>query len=401
MNSLDSCTELSTENAEIPAEIEYPPISSWDELGVCDNLLRGIYTMGFESPSEIQRKAILPILKGRDVIAQAQSGTGKTATFSVSALHTVDLSRQQTQVLVMVPTHELALQITNVMTSLSTFMDGRRIYTMVGGTSVMDDMHELRNNPPHIVIGCTGRIYDMIRRRALNTEHIRLCILDEADEMLSDGFQAQVYNIFQSLNSSVQIALFSATMPEAMLHLTQKFMRNPVSIVMKPVELNLEGIKQYFMAIYDDRMKYDALKSLFSRITLAQTIIYANSVIRVNNLFESLRYDGYSVCAIHSSMTKSERKHIIDEFRNGTYKILISSNLTARGIDIQQVSMVINYDIPRSVETYLHRIGRSGRWGRKGTAINFVTKYDVVHMKNIETHYGVSVDELPDDHVFS
>jgi translation initiation factor 4A len=218
--------------------------------------------------------------------------------------------------------------------------------------------------------------------------------------MLSIGFKDQIYNIFQQLPANVQIALFSATMPPTVLHLTGKFMRDPVKIIMQPQELNLEGIKQYFIAMNDDYDKLDCLKELFSRLTVSQTIIYANDVRRVKDLYEMMAREGYAVCCIHRDMSKQERNDTIAQFREGRFRMLISSNITARGIDVQQVNTVINFDIPRSVDTYLHRIGRSGRWGRKGIAVNFVTKMDIRQMRIIEAHYGATIEEMPVDLAF-
>lgn len=380
--------------------VEYE-VKSWDELDLKQDILRGIYALGFENPSAIQKKAISPILKLRDVIGQAQSGTGKTGTFSISALQRINVEKKAIQALIIVPTHELVLQIQDVINNIGQFMSELKVKTLIGGTSINDDVRCLLHDTPHIIIGCTGRIYDMMKRRALKTDDIQLCILDEADEMLSRGFSEQIYNIFQCLPYNVQIALFSATMPVSIIKLTEKFMRNPVMIIMKPEELNLEGINQFYLAMTNDHSKYDTLKMLFEQLTISQTIIYVNSISRVSELYNAMTEEGFSVCCIHSNMTKEERKDIIAKFRNGAYRVMISSNLTARGIDIQQVNTVINFDIPKSVETYLHRIGRSGRWGRKGTAINFVTKQDIYHMRNIEKHYNIDIKELPDNYIFN
>lgn len=386
-----------TDNQDLVAEVDLPEVKTWDDLQIDSAILRSIYSHGFETPSEIQKKAIPPIKASRDLIAQAQSGTGKTGAFVIGSLSHVDVSKQTTQVIVLVPTHELVTQITAVFHSLSDYMDGIVIRKMVGGTSVTDEIQELRNTIPHVVVGCTGRVFDMIKRRALCTRDIKICILDEADEMLSIGFKDQIYNIFQQLPSNVQIALFSATMPPAILQLTGRFMRDPVTITMQPQELNLDGIKQYFIAIQNDYQKLDVLKDLFSRLTVSQTIIYANDVRRVKDLHEMMSKEGFAVCCIHREMSKQERADTISHFREGRYRMLISSNITARGIDVQQVNTVINFDIPRSVDVYLHRIGRSGRWGRKGIAINFITKMDIRQMKTIETHYGVNIEEMPAD----
>jgi translation initiation factor 4A len=377
--------------------VEEKKIESWDDLSLDENILRSIYNYGFERPSEIQKKAIYPIIEGTDLIAQAQSGTGKTGAFVVGSLSRIDLSLVQTQIVILAPTHELVNQIHAVVLNLSTFMTGLVTKTLVGGTSVMDEIQEMKANPPHIVVGCTGRVFDMMKRGALNTRHVKTCILDEADEMLSVGFKDQIYNIFQMLPSNVQVVLFSATMPEPIVRITEKFMRNPTKIMMAPEELNLDGIKQYYVAMYNDHAKYDRLKELFQSLSASQTIIYANNVARVMDLYNAMIEDGFSVCCIHSNMTKPERKDVISKFQKGNYRMLISSNITARGIDVQQVNTVINFDIPRSMETYLHRIGRSGRWGRKGVAINFVTKHDVFCMRNIEEYYKISIEELPAD----
>lgn len=400
MNTTDVIVEDTNTTEPTDITLEYD-VKTWDDLELKTDLLRGIYALGFETPSAIQKKAIYPILQSRDVIGQAQSGTGKTGTFSISTLQKIDVSVNKLQALIIVPTHELVLQIESVINEIGQFMDGLTVKTLIGGTSINDDIFALKSNTPQVVVGCTGRIYDMIKRRALKTSDIRLCILDEADEMLSRGFSEQIYNIFQCLPYNVQIALFSATMPQGIQKITGKFMRNPVEIMMKPEELNLEGINQFFLAMMNDNEKYSTLKTLFASISVSQTIIYVNSISRVTELYNAMTEEGFSVCCIHSNMTKDERKDVIQQFRKGKFRVLISSNLTARGLDIQQVNTVINFDIPKSVETYLHRIGRSGRWGRKGTAINFITKQDVYYMRNIEKHYNISINELPDNYVFS
>lgn len=369
--------------------------NAWDELDLNSDLLRGIYAYGFEKPSPIQSKAIYPILRGSDLIAQAQSGTGKTGSFTIGALSRVVISERYTQILIMVPTHELAHQITTVITCLSSMMIGIHIKTIVGGSSIDDDAEDIRKNPPHIIVGCPGRICDMLRRRYIMANRLKLVILDEADEMLSSGFRDQVYNIFKYFNRNIQIALFSATLPYNILQITNKFMKEPVKICVKAESLTLEGIKQYFIALNDDRDKYITLKELYQHITVSQCIIYANSVKRVIDLYEAMKEDGFPVCCLHSNMERSERERVFKEFRIGAARVLISSNVTSRGIDIQQVSVVINFDLPRDIHNYLHRIGRSGRWGRKGTGINFITRRDIQKMKEIEQYYSTQIEELP------
>ena len=370
-------------------------IKRWDELEINPEILRGIYAYGFENPSPIQSKAILPILQKRDIIAQAQSGTGKTATFVIGALGLIDPLIHCTQVLVLTPTRELTKQIADVFTSLSQMMKNIQIKTLVGGTSSEDDVRSLRNNTYQIIVGCTGRIYDMLRRNVLKTSNIKLIIVDEADEMLANGFKDQLYDIFQYLANDAQVALFSATMSNEMNHIINLITKNPIRIEVKRESLTLEGINQYYVALDNDKHKYETLKDLYSSMSVSQCIIYCNSVKRVMSLHSAMINDGFPVCCIHSNMEKKARDESLIEFRNGKYRILISSNVTARGIDIQQVSIVINFDLANCIHTYLHRIGRSGRWGRKGIGINFITRRDISKLREIEQHYSTQIEELP------
>ena len=281
------------------------------------------------------------------------------------------------------------------MTSIGSMMEGLRVQTLFGGFSMDDQSGFFKKQDPHVICGCPGRVYDMIRRGNISTKTIKLIILDEADEMLSQGFKEQVYNIFQYFGNDVQVALFSATLPDEIKPIINKIMRDPVTITMKTEMLTLEGISQFFVAVEDDRQKYLVLKELFGSISVSQCIIYCNSVKRVADLFEAMREDGFPVCCVHSSMSPADRDKSFNEFKNGSCRVLISSNVTARGIDIQQVSTVINFDIPKDIHTYLHRIGRSGRWGRKGTGINFITRRDIPKLKEIEEHYSCQINEMP------
>jgi translation initiation factor 4A len=275
---------------------------------------------------------------------------------------------------------------------------GLRVKTMIGGTSIRDDVQELRQTAPHVVVGTVGRVYDMITKGHLVIKDLKIFILDEADEMLSRGFGDHIKQMFQNyFSSDIQVALFSATLPPEIISISEQFMITPNKITMKPAELNLKCIQQFYVAVQDDSMKFEVLKDLFSVISTSKCIIYCNSVNRVKELYFYMAKEGFSVCNIHSSMEKSEREQVFFQFRHGDHRVLISSDVTARGIDIQQVSTVINFDIPRCVHTYLHRIGRSGRWGRKGFAINFVTKTDIMEMRKIEAHYDISIQELPNN----
>jgi len=370
-------------------------IENWDELDIKPELLRGIFAYGFEKPSEIQKKSIPSIISGRDVIAQAQSGMGKTGAFSISTLQMIDVSKPKLQALLLAPTHELVKQTQNVIKSLGSMFPELRVKHLIGGTSIQEDAEDIVKNCPHIVVGCAGRVYDMFRRKYIQGANIRLMVIDEADEMLSRGFKDQIYNIFQFMNEKIQVAIFSATLPPDIMSLTTKFMRDPIEITMQVEKLNLDCIKQYYIAMRNDSDKYETLKDLFANISVSQCIIYCNSVRRVSELHRAMTEEGFSVCCVHSSMDKADRDREFNNFKTGGYRVLISSNVTARGIDIQQVSTVINFDITKCPHTYLHRIGISGRWGRKDMEINFVTKQDVFIMKKIENYYGITMEELP------
>lgn len=397
-NGTDATT-AETEVFPLPTVVqeEYRVATCWEDIVTNTQLLRSVYGYGFEHPSPIQAKAILPILDGRDLIAQAQSGTGKTGAFTIASLAKLDLTNASPQVLILAPTRELVQQIAFVIKSLSESMDNVVIKTMVGGTTISEDIKDLNQHPPHVIVGCPGRVYDMIKRSHLNPNDFTLVVLDEADEMLSAVFKEQMYAILNCLNKSVQIALFSATLPSHFHQITSRFMRNPVHISVKSESLTLDGIKQYFVAVADDRQKYLTLKDLYHHFTVSQCIIYANSIKRVIDLYNAMKADGFPVCCLHSKMEQSDRDRVFKEFKSGASRVLISSNVTSRGIDIQQVGIVINFDLSHDVHTYLHRIGRSGRWGRKGTGINFVTRRDISTMKDIEKYYATEIEELPAD----
>ena len=371
-------------------------IEKWDEMKLHEDLLRGIYAYGFDAPSEIQKKSIIPIIENRDVIAQAQSGCGKTGSFTIGSLQRINFTKTKPQVLILSPTHELVNQTTEVIKGIGNFMKSLSVKSLIGGTSIRDDKQFLQDHSPQIVVGTVGRVLDMIEKRFLDISELSLFVLDEADEMLSQGFSEKIKHMFHSyLPVNTQVVLFSATMPPDILNLTRSFMNSPVSILMEKEQLSLQCIQQYYVAVQNDYAKYCLLQDLFSVMNVSKCIIYCNSVHRVNDLYRRMIDDGFSVAAIHSKMNKMDRMRIFRHFRTGDARFLISSDITARGIDIQQVSAVVNYDLTRNVHTYLHRIGRSGRWGRRGIAINFVTRQDSRDMYALEQHYNIRINELP------
>jgi len=368
-------------------------ISTFDDLGLKEDLLRGIYAYNFEKPSAIQQRAILPVTQGRDVIAQAQSGTGKTATFSISILQAIDTTIRDTQALVLSPTRELATQIQSVILALGDYMN-IQCHACIGGTSIGEDIRKL-DYGQHVVSGTPGRVFDMIRRRNLRTRNIKMLVLDEADELLNKGFKDQIYDVYRYLPPATQVVVVSATLPYDVLEMTTKFMTDPVRILVKRDELTLEGIKQFFVAVEKEDWKFDTLCDLYDTLTITQAVIFCNTRRKVDWLTEKMRSANFTVSSMHGEMPQKERDAIMSEFRGGSSRVLITTDVWARGIDVQQVSLVINYDLPANRENYIHRIGRSGRFGRKGVAINFVTVEDVRILRDIEQFYSTQIDEMP------
>ncbi|KAF9200589.1 translation initiation factor eIF4A [Haplosporangium sp. Z 27] len=392
MSASDAKNGLELDQNEIESNWD-EIVDNFDNMNLSPELLRGIYAYGFERPSTIQQRAILPVIKGHDVIAQAQSGTGKTATFSISALQKLDTSINQCQALILAPTRELAQQIQKVVIALGDFMKVQ-CHACIGGTNVREDM-KILSDGVHVVVGTPGRVFDMINRGALKTDSMKMFILDEADEMLSRGFKDQIYDVFQRLPPSTQVVLLSATMPSEVMEVTTKFMREPVRILVKKDELTLEGIKQFYVAVEKEEWKLDTLCDLYETVTITQAVIFCNTRRKVDWLTEKLTAREFTVSAMHGDMEQAQREVIMKEFRSGSSRVLIATDLLARGIDVQQVSLVINYDLPSNKENYIHRIGRGGRFGRKGVAINFVTADDTRMLREIEQFYSTQILEMP------
>jgi translation initiation factor 4A len=366
---------------------------SFEDLSLKENLLRGIYSYGFEVPSAIQSKAIPNLKNGKDVIAQAQSGTGKTGAFVIGSLERIDEAVKGTQVIIISPTRELSKQTTEVVSELSKYMEVSYM-EVVGGTDVFQCRSDL-DKLPQIIIGTPGRILDMINKNSIYTDKLMSLIFDEADEILSQGFKETIYNIVKSIPEKCQICLFSATIPDEIMELSTSFMREPQSILVKKEALTLEGITQFYINMKVSDWKYDILKDLYNTISISQCIIYFNSKNKLNEIYRSLMDEDFPVSMIHGELSTEERKNTMYEFKSGQTRILLSTDLLSRGIDIQQLSLVINFDLPRSKETYIHRIGRSGRYGRKGVAINFVTERDLEQMTLIKEHYNTKIEEMP------
>jgi ATP-dependent RNA helicase len=367
--------------------------STFDSMGLNEDLIRGIYAYGFERPSAIQQRAIKQIVQGRDVIAQSQSGTGKTAVFSIGILQCLNTTTNETQALVLSPTRELAEQTQKVILALGDFMNVQ-CHACIGGKSIGEDIRRL-DYGVQVVSGTPGRVYDMIKRRNLVTKNIKMLVIDEADEMLNKGFKEQIYDIYRYLPPTTQVVLVSATLPQEVLIMTTKFMNEPVKILVKRDELTLEGIKQFFVAVEREEWKFDTLCDLYDTLTITQAVIFCNTRKKVDWLATKMREANFTVSAMHGDMPQRERDTIMEEFRSGGSRVLIATDVWGRGLDVQQVSLVINYDLPNNRELYIHRIGRSGRFGRKGVAINFVKNDDIGILRDVEQYYSTQIDEMP------
>ena len=371
-------------------------LNSFADLGIKYELLRGVYGYGFETPSAIQSIAIQPMINGQDLIAQAQSGTGKTGTFAIGTLQNIDENVKQCQAIIVAPTRELAYQINFVVESLGTHMTNVSTVLCIGGSNIRDTISNIRAGA-QIIIGTPGRIINMIKKDIFSTRAVKLLVMDEADELLSESFLKQIRYIVEQIPETAQICLFSATMPFETLNTTKSFIPNAKHILIKKEQLTLEGIKQFYVNVEREEWKLDTFCDLYNTFTISQSMIYVNTKDKANWLYSRLQQNNFTVSLIHSDMEPLNRTKIMNEFRQGKSRILVSTDLLARGIDIQQVSIVVNYDVPYNKENYIHRIGRSGRYGRKGVAINFITQRDERILRDIERYYSTQIEEMPEN----
>jgi translation initiation factor 4A len=380
------------------SESEVPLYSSFEEMDLPEKLLRGVFSHGFQKPSVIQQKGIVPIAKGQDLLAQAQSGTGKTGTFTIGSLARVDPSLKKVQVLCLAPTRELAQQIEFVASKLAEFLDVKT-YSAMGKTPVRDDIRAL-DKGVQFLVGTPGRIFDLMNRRSFTTEHIKVIIVDEADQMLEDRFREQLQCILNlGFPASTRCALFSATMNADVVEFAGKLLDNPVRILIPAEEVNLRGINQFAISLDREEWKFEVLLDLYRNLNISQALIYCNKRQKAEWLSEKMTLAGFPITCIHGDMEPRDRMERMTAFRRGETRVLISTDLLARGIDVQQVSLVINYELPPSVQldNYMHRIGRSGRYGRKGTAINLLCGDDNRTMEELKARYSIKVDGLPED----
>ena len=386
MNIEENKTNISyTETAE-----------TFDEMQLKEELLRGIYDYGYEMPSLIQQKGILPLIKKRDTIAQAQSGTGKTATFVIGTLQNVNCYENLVQILTIVPTRELAYQIEQSFKMIGIYLK-IKTQVCVGGVYLNESLRYFSEFNPHVIIGTPGRLLDILSISPNISRYLKYLIIDEADEMFSKGFKLQIYQMFKYIPKICTIALFSATLPKEIIEIIELIMNNPIKILVKKNELTLEGIKQFYVAVEKEEWKLETVCDIFKTIRITQSVIYVNSRKKVDWLTNKMNSNDFPVSFLHGDMNQIDRLNTMKKFRLGKYRVLITTDLLSRGIDIQQISLVINYDLPLNKETYIHRIGRTGRFGTKGIAINFLARSDVHILREIESYYNTTIEEMPFD----
>jgi len=354
-------------------------------------LLMGIFEMGWEKPSPIQEAAIPMALSGRDILARAKNGTGKTGAYSIPILERVNPELDAIQALVIVPTRELALQVSQICTDISKHLK-LKVMVTTGGTGLKDDIIRVYQKV-HVIIATPGRIIDLMEKRVCKMEHCKMLVLDEADKLLSQDFTRMLDKLISMLPQKRQILLYSATFPVTVEHFMKKHAIDPYKINLMD-ELTLKGVTQYY-AFVQERQKVHCLNTLFSKLEINQSIIFCNSTQRVELLAKKITELGYACYFIHAKMNQADRNRVFHDFRKGHCRNLVCSDLFTRGIDIQAVNVVINFDFPKMSETYLHRIGRSGRFGHLGIAINLITYEDRFNLQKIEQELGTDIKPIP------
>lgn len=362
-------------------------------------LLMGIFEKGWESPSPIQEASIPIALTGRDILARAKNGTGKTGAYVIPILERIDATKDKIQAIIITPTRELALQTSQICIEVSKHM-GCKVMATTGGTNLKEDIMRL-HQVVHVIVATPGRILDLMKKGLANMENCGMLVMDEADKLLSQDFKNMIDNVISYLPVDRQILLYSATFPCTVDQFIKKHMHNPYEINLME-ELTLKGITQYY-AYVQEKQKVHCLNTLFSKLQINQSIIFCNSTQRVELLAKKITDLGYSCFYIHAKMRQDHRNRIFHDFRNGACRNLVCSDLFTRGIDIQAVNVVINFDFPKMAETYLHRIGRSGRFGHLGIAINLITYDDRFALHKIESELVTEIKPIPkliDPHLY-
>lgn len=394
--SVDSDLDLSSQKVE---EKKTPPKKQkFEDFNIKEAILRGIYAIGWETPSVIQCQAIPHILSGRDVIMQAQSGTGKTGTFTIGLLQQINENKAEIQGIILLPVRELANQVYKVIQNIGDRLQVNFV-KCVGKTHVRSEL--TYPDRATILVGTPGKILDVISNRFIKSQplNLKIVVIDEFDKMLEEDFIPVIKEIFNFINDETQIVLSSATVNNQVMKISERFMRNPIEITIKEEDVSLEGISQYYVDCEKDCWKFDCILDLYKSLVVTQSVIFVNSIKRCEELVSLFNNKNFSASAIHGNLDQSERDKIMKDYTDGTIRILVTTDLTARGIDVHQVSLVINYELPVDRAQYIHRIGRTGRYGKKGSAINLIgNNYEREALKKIEDFYRIQIPTLPSDY---
>jgi superfamily II DNA/RNA helicase len=369
---------------------------NFDSLNLNEDLLKGIYLYGFNQPSKIQIKGIGSINTGKDCILQSQSGTGKTATYLLGVMNRLDSSETSCQGIIITPTRELASQVYDVASNLSKYTN-YKIAKCTGGTDIQQNRTDLKN--ASVVVGTIGRIFHMINEKKINSHKLKFIVLDEADDLLSDGISENLQYIFEKAPSGIQVILISATMSINVFNASKQFTHDPIKVLLKNNEVIIDLISQFYLDVETEELKFDTLLDLYNLVSTSQAIIFCNTIRKVEWLETNLNTNNFPITTIHSNMTQPERDEVVKDFRDGKTRLLLTTDLLSRGIDIPQVNMVINYDLPPNKETYVHRIGRCGRFDKKGVAITMVKMSDPSDIKTfnkMKHFYKMDIKEMPE-----
>jgi superfamily II DNA/RNA helicase len=371
--------------------------NDFETLNLNEDLLKGVYLYGFTKPSKIQITGIKSINTGKDCILQSQSGTGKTATYLLGVLNKINDSEMRCQGIILTPTHELSEQVYAVAIELAKFTK-INVVKCIGGTSIVEARDSLKI--AQLIIGTVGRVSHMITEKRINSYSIKFIVLDEADVMLEEGLCDKLKLIYEKAPDNIQGVMISATMSPNVMSVSKRLLHDPIKVLLKNSEIAVDLISQFFVNVESEDLKFDTLLDLYSIMSTSQAIIFANTIKKVDWLKENLEKENFEITYVHGKMTSKEREDIVKEFRDGKTRILLTTDLLARGIDIPQVNLVINYDLPPNKETYIHRIGRCGRFDKKGVSITMIKMEDASDSKlfnRMKYYYKMKIDELPDN----
>ncbi|NLN96930.1 MAG: DEAD/DEAH box helicase [Eubacteriaceae bacterium] len=373
----------------------------FNELEIQESLLRAIDSMGFEAMTDIQEQAIPILMEGKDLIGKSQTGTGKTMAFAIPAVENLDPQLRKPQILVLLPTRELALQVAEEFRKLLKYTHGYKVSAVYGGASIDNQIRELKGGA-QIVVGTPGRVMDHMRRRTLRLDDLRMVVLDEADEMLNMGFREDIEVILKDVPTERQIALFSATMPQGILDIAKTFLRQPERIEISPKQMVAESIEQKYYQISDGD-KFEALRRLIDVHKPRRALIFCNTKVYVDELTRKLQRAGYHADKIHGDMRQSARLTVLERFSEGSLNILVATDVAARGIDVEDIDIVFNYDVPDNEEYYVHRIGRTGRAGKQGLSLTLARSRDHYRLRKIAdyTKEGIEKDLIPTGEVIN